>query len=401
LGDAAFQSRRLEVSEGEATGPVNFPATAIRVASFIFWFAAFCAYAAAFRDQPRPLFALICLAFGSLISTTVHEAGHALTAVACGWRVLAFVVRPFGLQLPNRNLAIMSRALEPAAAGWVATVPRSIEAGTTANWRAILLSGPIISLILSAVAFLAAATVLVEFDSHSTVMVGSGSLKWAIQTQPVMTAPLAIGLGIQSLHSAIFSFLPSARGEISTDGTQWRAAGRPDDNREIDAPFIWLQTLATYQVRLRDRPAWMVTAAEAVRHPTEEGTSHITQYLAGARIGTVLDSVTVDVALARNLIDAYRATYGDGDWLAACDAWLAAIWEGDAERASAALARHRGKTTIPQMTLAAEAAIAARSGDASTAKARLREMDKEIRQLSPFRDETFRDIRRQVEALLG
>jgi len=388
------------VSEGKAKGAVNFRATAIRVASFVFWFAAFLNYASAFRDEPRPLFALICLALGSLISTTVHEAGHAFTAVACGWRVLAFVVRPFGLQLPNRNLAIMSRTLQPGAAGWVATVPRSIEAGTTANWRTIVLAGPITSLMLSAIVFLAAATVLAEIDSHSTVMVGSGSFKWAIQTHAVMTAPLAIGLGIQSLHSAIFSFLPSASGEMTTDGTLWRAAGRPDNSRTIDAPFVWLQTLATYQVRLRDRPAWMVSAAEAVRHPTE-GTSRMTQYLAGAEIGTVLDSVTVDVALARRLIDAYRATYGDGDWLAACDAWLAAIWEGDAERATAALARHRGKTTIPQMTLAAEAAIAARTGDVPTAKARLREMDKEMRQLSPFRDETFRDIRRQVEALLA
>jgi hypothetical protein len=159
--------------------------------------------------------------------------------------------------------------------------------------------------------------------------------------------------------------------------------------------------LATSQVRLRDRPAWMVAAAESATYPTEEIGSHMTRYLATAEIGTVLDSVTVDVPLARRLIDEHRATYGDGDWLASCDAWLAAIWEGDAERASAALARHRGKTTIPQMTLAAEAAIAARTGDASTAKARLREMDKEIRQLSPFRDETFRDIRRQVEALLA
>jgi hypothetical protein len=396
--DAPSQPPRSALSDDETTPGAYFWAVACRLASFAFSVAAFLAYAASFRDQPRVLFALACVVTGNFVVTLVHEAGHAITAVALGWRVIAFVVRPFGIQLPNRNLAIVPRRFRAGFGGWITTVPRRREAGTRANWSAILAAGPIASLALAAIAFVASATFLAEAP-HRVARLGDFSID--LYTRPIVASGIAIGLGIQSLQACLFAILPDYRDGVTTDGTRWRALRKPGSNYEIYAPLRWLETLLNSKIRLRDRPGWILADVEATPWPTEEVATMMARYRATIEIGTVLDSVPVDTLLARRLIDRFRAVHGTSHWLAGCDAWLAAAWEDDPDRARAVLAEHPGLSDIPQMTLAAEAAVAAREGDAAIAHARLDAMDKEIARSSPFRDLTFRDLRGYVETLLA
>jgi hypothetical protein len=124
------------------------------------------------------------------------------------------------------------------------------------------------------------------------------------------------------------------------------------------------------------------------------------QDMAGIDIGIVLDGARVDVARAREMIDAYRAKYGASEWLDSVDAYCAAIWEAEGEQARATLqAGARGKETF-LMTLAAEAAVAARTGDGATAHTRLGAMRAGVKAVSPFHNATYRDIGRQIEGLL-
>lgn len=369
----------------------------MRLASWVFLVAAFFAYAAAFRDQPRVLFALACMVAGSFVVTLIHEAGHAFTALACDWRIIAFVVRPFGLQVPNRNLAIMPRGFHAGRGGWVSTVPRHPKAGTAANWAIILAAGPVASLLLAAIAFVAAATFLAEAPPR---LADPANLPIDLDTHPIVASGIAIGLGIQSLRVCLFTILPASHSGATSDGTRWRKIRTAGNDYETYAPIHWIATLLDSRLRLRDRPGWMVAEARARTYPPGDLASAMPRYAETIDIGTVLDSTPIDIPHARCLIDRFRATHGSSAWLAACDAWVAAVWEDDIERARAAIAEYPGMNDSPQMTLAAEAAIAAREGDAATARARLNEMDKEVARASPFKDLTFRDIRRYVEALL-
>ena len=118
-------------------------------------------------------------------------------------------------------------------------------------------------------------------------------------------------------------------------------------------------------------------------------------------IGIILDSEPVDLSEARDRLDAYRDQYGDSEWLASCDAYFTAIWEGDWKAGEARLWSRREANADGALRCAAAAAVAARAGDRQAMADRLDEMDAFVRQRSPFADLTYRDIRRQVEAALS
>lgn len=340
--------------------------------------ASFAVYLNAFRNDPQVLFAVPCWLVGQFASTFVHECGHAAAAHSCNWRVIMFVVRPFGFQMPNRDFVLLTRKVGGANSGWIATVPRDISSGTKASWSVILAAGAVASFLFALVTFSGWATFLRDFD-----------------TADVRVSRIGLGLGLQSLHSCIFTILPNGFSDTRTDGTKLRALRGIGSSFETTEPFVWLLTLVRNKVRLRDRPDWLI---DAVRNMPDISTE-MTKVMEGYEISLTMDEKQVDICRARALIDQYREKHGASDWLNACDAYLSAVWEADAQRATATISLAPYPDEKTPMFLAAEAAVAARLGQSTTAISKLRDMEKTLKRESPFRDLTFKDIRRQVEAV--
>jgi len=208
--------------------------------------------------------------------------------------------------------------------------------------------------------------------------------------------PLAFAFGMQAASSCIFSLLPNMRANRTSDGDALRALRRDHASWRL-RPMIWMHTLLNANVRLRDLPPWMIAAARTMPSPPDE----VTQALDTIDIGIVLDTVPVDAARARRMIDDHRARYGASEWLDSVDAYLAAMWEGDGPRARATLWSGARSEGLRPMVMAAEAAVAAREGDAATARSRLIEVRRAVRAQSRFYNATFHDIGRQIEGLLA
>jgi hypothetical protein len=347
------------------------------LASAALYFWAFLAYAAGFPEGPHLLLAFAALAAVRFVSTLVHESGHALAALACGWRVVVFVVRPFGLQIPNGDVAMIRRDYKDDVGGWVTAVPGSAELDTPRRWSLIVAAGPLASLMLAA----AGAFAWNEWAPLSRH--GRVGLDY-----------LGLGVALQALHSCVFSLLP-VRSPRTSDGQHLWALrnGGYGSNRAI----IWVETLLNSNVRLSRLPGWLVDETRALSASSDT----IARYYAMLEIGRLFDDAPVDAVRARALLETFRARYGGDSWVAACDAYLAAIWEGDAGRAREVLAAGPPSPRPAPLSFAAEAALAARTGEERLMRLRLEDMAKALTKNSPFEDRTFRDIRRQIEAVLA
>jgi len=366
------------LSENDPSGP-STGSPFVWLASMAFFAVAFVAYASAFRGPSGVLFGFLCLIAGGFAASFVHECGHGLAAHLCRWRIILFVVRPFGLQIGNRDLAFVPRDYNDGAGGWVAMVPRRPGADTRLNWAIILAAGPLASLLLAALAFFASASTAPYHAAPS-----------------VIVANLWLGFAVQALHGGLFSLTPFG-GRRTSDGAQLRALWRGDpEEYALRRSAKWTITLTAHRVRLRDLPEWMMAELRTSAGRSEE----IAQHLAAVEIGRQLDSPPFDVPMLRASLDAFRKRYETSDWLASSDAWLAATWEDDLERAETALAAVGSPSQVPALTLAAEAALAARLGVAGAVHTKLAEMRQAIRKETPFRDDTFRDIQAQIETLL-
>ncbi|MBA2933089.1 M50 family metallopeptidase [Sphingomonas sp. CGMCC 1.13654] len=356
--------------------------SALWCASLACWFAPLLVYAGSFRDQPNILYGFLALTVGGLVSTLVHEIGHAATALACGWRIVTFAVRPFGWQVPSRSFAFVPRRYRKGLSGWVAAVPRASDDRAKMHWSRIIAAGPMASLILAAASF--AAMLLLPGPSDSAFIDPKG---------------LALGFMLQSLYTCVFTILPAVRPGGMSDGTQWRALRKADERYSRDKAIVWMNTLLVNKVRIRALPGWMVDEAEQAAEARED----ISPYVATVRVAQVLDAETVDVARARHLIERFRVTHATpalDEWLASCDAYVAAVWENDAVRAKARLVE-RGGSASSALFRAAEAAVAARTGDKALMRSKLKAMWAALRLESPFRDDTYRTIDRRIRALLA
>jgi len=76
------------------------------------------------------------------------------------------------------------------------------------------------------------------------------------------------------------------------------------------------------------------------------------------------------------------------------------VWEGDAARARASLWQGSYNEESKALMLAAEAAVLAREGRATEASQKLRKMRSAIKKEAVFPDHTFRDIDRQIQAIM-
>jgi len=334
-----------------------------------FW--AFMLYGLAFIRTPTPFEAIACTIAGSLLVTLVHETGHAVAALACGWRVIVFSVWSVGLHLPTRSLAWQRRSDEQRAYGYVVSAPRTPGAGTTARWMWIVAGGPVACLLFAAFALV----------SWQTWLRG-------IDTPRLIASNFGLGLAIQACLSAFLSLLPHG----DSDGAKLIEAVRPSPRWLEHRACSWIGTSLHYNVRLRDLPAWMVAAHRAIPH--EDGGRHAD----GIDIGRALDAEQPDIAHARALIDTYRVRHGGSVWLDSCDAYLAAIGEGDPETATVRLWQGEPDPQMQSMQHAARASVCAARGDAPGMDAELAAMRKAVRARSPYRNATFHDIERRIRA---
>ncbi|MEO6215306.1 MAG: site-2 protease family protein [Sphingomonas sp.] len=245
MADAASDRHGPVVNQEEKAAFPYWQWLLYRLLAVAFWAAAFVIYLTAYRDEPHVLFAALSLLAGAFVCTLVHETGHAVAALVCGWRIIAFVVRPIAWQIPNRNLVVLPRGFQKQFGGWVATVPRQFDPREKAQWCAILAGGPAASLALALIAF---------FGS------------WLFSEEPdragIAFAGVALGLGLQSLRVCVFAILPSAVDGVASDGAQWRAARRTDSDYEANRALQWIGTMLHFNVRLRDLPEWLLAGAE-------------------------------------------------------------------------------------------------------------------------------------------
>lgn len=380
LADAASDCQGPVVNQGDKAALPYWQEFLQRTLAIGWWIAILAVYVAAYRHQPHVILVALSLLVGAFICTLAHEAGHAAAALACGWRIIVFVVRPLAWQIPNRNLVVLPRDFKKQFRGWVATVPNQFDSREKEQWCTILAAGPAASLALALIAFFGC---------------------WLFSEEPdhagIAFSGVALGLGLQSLKVCVFAILPSAADGVASDGAQWRAARRTDSNYEASKALQWIGTMLHYNVRLRDLPEWLLARVEDIPAPLAE----VSRACATLRIGQVLDSSPVDAALARRLIDQFRASNESSEWLTACDTYLTAMWEADLDRARALLAERADLPVTTPVFMAAEAAVAARAGERDVARERVKAMVSARRRESPFRDPTFRDIRSQIEALLA
>ncbi len=344
-----------------------------------------CSYLLMARGPVLMLAALPALLIGGLVATLVHEAGHQFAGQSQGWRPIVFAARPFAFQFPASSFGWVGNGGKGDARGWVIMIPPTPDEATRRSEAILLAGGPVASLALAGIASCIVWTVpWASLDDRSIGMV------------------LLIGaLGWQGATDAAFTLLPAKGRDRSTDGEKLRA--------------LWLGRQATYRfpalgyvaalrlsdVRLRETPRWMIDAA---RHDDslnpELEKAELGQLLDGVEIGAALDTAMIDAPHARQLIDRYRATYGNGEWLASCDAFLAAVCEADPVRARAIAWSGEVSDDQRPLVLAVEAAIAARNGDGELARRLLGEMDLARRGRTKFRDVMFDDIRAKVERLI-
>jgi hypothetical protein len=346
------------------------------LAVLVWWagsFVAFVLYGQAFVAHPTVWVPLLCTAAGWFFVILIHEIGHAGASIACGWRVLAFAVKPVGLHLPTRTITLLPRSHMSDAGGYVASVPKSRAQGTVLRKAIIVASGPVACLALAAAALL-----LRQFWLR------------ALDTQFLIQSNFGTAVAIQACLSAFMSLLPYE----NSDGAQLLALLRRTPEWEAQRPYGWARGMLDYNVRLRDLPTWLVVAQGELPFPERK------RYLAGLEIGRVLDADQPNYPRARRMIDAYRARYGGGAWLDSCDAYLAAVGEGDAEGAAARLWKGEPDPGLMAMQHAASASVLAVQGDAVGMKRELAAMRRANRAMSPYRNATFRDIERRIRAAL-
>jgi hypothetical protein len=213
------------------------------------------------------------------------------------------------------------------------------------------------------------------------------SLKWPI---------ICFAFGLQSMVSFINTIVPDRRPERYNDASLFLDSLNATGQLRSEEPITWISALASWQVRPRDIPEWLVAAARD--RPLPE--SHSGYYLDSIDLARTFDAKDFDAKLAREKLDAFKAENGITEQLAAYDAWVAAIYENEPEEARFILEARPDIERAPTMMLAARAAIAAREGDFANAKTELANLERMLATNQLFRSPSWRMIRRQIERLI-
>ncbi len=191
------------------------------------------------------------------------------------------------------------------------------------------------------------------------------------------------------------TILPYKHASTTSDGHKLLEVLRRQPAHDSHRFLLWLAYLLQSSVRLRDVPGWLV---ECVGSNSNSGDG-IDRYVDSIRVGQALDVDVPDIPVARRLLEGFRSDYGTSHWLVACEAFLAAAHEHDVDRAKILLSELESPSDVPQLTLAAEAAVAMLEGRTDVAKQKCAEMTSIVREEKDFPDLTYRDLERKILAL--
>lgn len=351
-----------------------------RIVLFAFWIASLIAFLGAFGGGFGFYAAWIAWVFSAFTAVLVHELGHAVAAVLCGWGIAVFAAGPVGLQVHNRDFAIIPRSRRTEAEGFVMSLPLSSRVWTRERYAVIVGGGPAASLLQTAVA--------IALAVHWAPSSGSGLDLFALSS----------GFALASGATSLSTLTPGSRVNGNADIQNFLRTLRTDELQwSRERALNWLFSLTKNKLRLRDLPHWMI---EEAREQVGAIGGDLQRAYDSLIIGIVLDSPPVDRTDTRNRLDEFRRKYGGSAWLDSCDAYFTAVWEGDAAEARRRLWHGDGDEDMRPMILAADAAVSAREGDGRVARVLLAQMRDAVRKRSIFPDLTFRDIERQIEGLL-
>ncbi len=324
---------------------------------------------------------IIAWPIGLWVVVLIHELGHAAAAWMAGWRVAAVAVGPVGFHWLNKEFAFVPRSKRTEFEGFVLPLPSRPEVWTLGREMLISAGGPAANLLFAAILF---------------------SL-WRYAPEPISQESVDLSLvafsgALGSLCIGVGALMPAPEGQSASDGDHLRGAGQTSVSEwKRSRAIAYLHALLHYQLRLRDLPLWIVDEASKVA--TEEG-GELRRLQDTIVIGMLLDSAPVDLVETRRLLDEYRQRHGASEWLDNCDAYFAAVWERDGATARSRLWRGEGVAELKPLALAAEAAVLAREGEPNAARGLVGQMRAANRERAIFPDHTFRDIGRQIEALL-
>jgi hypothetical protein len=323
---------------------------------------------------------MAALPIGWVLCTFVHELGHAVGAMAVGWRVVIFAVGRTALQIPNRSVGLLKQDNpHRELAGWVLAIPPTRSQATLKRDIVFTAAGPVASLVFA-------------------ILLLAGALSIPHQGGSPRFEPALIvgGLAWQSFALFLINAIPHQGANRSNDGMSIVSRIRQGASNTVTlSPLVWMFALHDAGTRLRDYPQWLVSDCDAVTR----GDAELERWLEVLLIGRALDAASPDAKAARAMIDSYHERYPASHWSVACEAYLASVLEERTEAAEAVMEKVTDPSDIPQLTLAAQAAIAMRRGRTGDAKLALDEMDVIVRSESVFTDMTYRDIRRIIEGL--
>jgi len=347
----------------------------------ILWVVALMCAWGAFEDPGSRLIVLFTWPFALWFLIAVHEFGHAIATWLVGWRVVAIAMGPIGYHFHNRDFAFVRRSKRTEFAGFVLPMPTRLETWTITRKNIISAGGPAANISLATAFFVA------------------GWMASGPRAEDSVNYPLIyLGMAFGSLSLGIGALLPSIQRNFTSDGDHIRQTMRLTSAEWIkDRAIAYLAGGLQFQLRLRDLPRWMLEEASRV---AAKDSGDFRQFYHTLEIGIMLDMMPVDITQTRAMVDDYRAQYGPSEWLNSCDAYLAAVWEGNGAKARCLLWRRPCNEELLALTLAAEAAVLAREGKVAQAREFLHEMREANRKKSIFPDHTFREIGRQIEAIL-
>jgi hypothetical protein len=296
----------------------------------------------------------------------IHELGHAAFAKVAGWRVALIHVAPFSWRPSDGRFAVVGAPGGQDFAGYCAIMPGS-GAATRGGYILGVLGGPIASAVLAVLAALAAIAFLDAYNNTGGGLTpvprsdGTMALRIEPERQSLDRAitPFFAALSALSAYAAVFSLWPARFKRFYNDGALIVDAltGRVETRNA----YAWINVAMAEGVSPRHWPAWTVAAVKAAmdKDNPPSGAAMFALFLA-------VDSAPMDAAAARKAIESIKASdaWKDErirDWLLPWDAIVAALLEGDADRAQSSYDQidlERFGSTAD--ALAARAAIAAR-----------------------------------------
>lgn len=152
------------------------------------------------------------------ISGVIHELGHVIVGLLCGWKFYLLTVGPIGIKRNEQGKIVLYFEKNIVLWGGVgATVPTNKNYDNINVWKKVLISGPIASLIMGVI-FL---PIGILTNSLFLTLLGA----------------MPLGMGIISVLP-----LPLKTGIVYTDGKRWsRLKGKGQEFLEEKSLFLIMQ----------------------------------------------------------------------------------------------------------------------------------------------------------------